>query len=60
MTELIASPCVGLCELNPETTRCKGCLRSIEEISAWSSYSNTEKGELLQQLEQRRETLDNQ
>ena len=32
----IDSPCVKLCVVHPEARICVGCLRSIDEITAWS------------------------
>ncbi|PWJ15840.1 DUF1289 domain-containing protein [Jannaschia seohaensis] len=32
----IESPCVKICVVHPETRLCTGCLRSIDEITAWS------------------------
>ena len=34
------SPCIGICQIDQKTSYCVGCfLRTIEEISRWSSYS---------------------
>jgi predicted Fe-S protein YdhL (DUF1289 family) len=32
----IESPCVKICVIHPEARLCVGCLRSIDEIGAWS------------------------
>jgi predicted Fe-S protein YdhL (DUF1289 family) len=32
----IASPCVKTCVVHPEARICIGCLRTIDEITAWS------------------------
>ncbi|WP_055663301.1 DUF1289 domain-containing protein [Jannaschia seosinensis] len=32
----IESPCVKLCVVHPETRRCAGCHRTLDEIAAWS------------------------
>lgn len=32
----IESPCIKICVIHPETRLCTGCLRSIDEIGAWS------------------------
>lgn len=31
------SPCVKVCVIHRETRLCTGCLRSIDEIAAWST-----------------------
>lgn len=33
------SPCIKICVIHPETRLCTGCLRSIDEIGAWSAMS---------------------
>ncbi|WP_375255825.1 DUF1289 domain-containing protein [Yoonia sp.] len=35
----IDSPCVKVCVIHPESRLCTGCLRSIDEIGAWSRMS---------------------
>jgi len=35
----IESPCIKICVIHPETRLCTGCLRSIDEIGAWSRLS---------------------
>lgn len=37
--EEIASPCIKICVIQPESRLCTGCHRSIEEITAWSRMS---------------------
>lgn len=32
----IESPCIKICVIHPKTRLCTGCLRSIDEIGAWS------------------------
>ncbi len=48
-----ASPCIGVCTLNPHTSLCDGCLRTLNEIAAWGSYASQEKREVLAKLEER-------
>lgn len=33
--ELLPSPCVGICRLDPETGWCLGCARTAEELAVW-------------------------
>ncbi|MFN3824681.1 MAG: DUF1289 domain-containing protein [Pseudorhodobacter sp.] len=35
----VESPCVKTCVVHPEARVCIGCLRSIDEIAAWSRMS---------------------
>ena len=54
MTEQVASPCVNICQINPETGYCIGCMRTIDEIADWLEMTNEEKRQVLNQLEERR------
>lgn len=49
-----ASPCLGICLMDPRTRTCRGCLRTIEEIAGWYAASGAEKRAILEKLEQRR------
>lgn len=35
----IESPCVKVCVVHPESRLCTGCLRTIDEIGAWSKMT---------------------
>jgi predicted Fe-S protein YdhL (DUF1289 family) len=50
-----ASPCLGICLMDPRTRMCRGCLRTIEEIAGWYTAGNAEKRAILRRLEERRE-----
>jgi predicted Fe-S protein YdhL (DUF1289 family) len=51
----IASPCVDVCRMNPETGFCDGCFRNIDEIAAWSSHDDDAKRAVLARVESRRQ-----
>lgn len=51
------SPCLGICLMDPATRRCRGCLRTIDEIARWHEASAAEKHEILAVLETRRMAL---
>jgi len=34
--EPIPSPCVSVCRMLPDRSRCEGCFRTLDEIRAWS------------------------
>lgn len=56
----VASPCVNVCQMDPQTGLCRGCLRTIDEIAGWMDYSTAEKLQVLERLDERRwATLDN-
>jgi predicted Fe-S protein YdhL (DUF1289 family) len=52
--EEIASPCVNICQMNPFTGLCRGCLRTLDEIAGWLDFSAAEKLAVLDSLEERR------
>lgn len=39
----VPSPCVSICRIDPENGFCEGCLRTIDEIAAWSRMSDADK-----------------
>jgi uncharacterized protein len=53
-----ASPCIGICLLDPSTGYCRGCLRSVAEIATWHEASAAEKHAILARIAGRRR-LDN-
>ncbi|NMG36174.1 DUF1289 domain-containing protein [Azoarcus sp. TTM-91] len=54
----VASPCTGVCRMNPATGWCEGCLRTLEEIASWSRASNAEKRRVLLALAARRQATE--
>lgn len=51
----VASPCVDVCRMNPETGFCDGCFRTIDEIAAWAACDADEKRAVLARVESRRQ-----
>lgn len=49
----VPSPCISVCELDLERTRCKGCHRTLEELRAWGAMSDEEKLVVWQRIESR-------
>ncbi len=35
----VPSPCTNVCQMDPATGWCRGCLRTIEEIAQWGGAS---------------------
>ena len=50
----LPSPCISICQIDPETGNCLGCYRSRQEIARWPAMSTIEQAELLETLKQRR------
>lgn len=53
----IASPCVRLCVIHTEARVCTGCLRTIEEITTWTRYSDAERRAIMAALPDRAHLL---
>lgn len=51
------SPCISVCQMDPQTGWCLGCLRTIEEIGAWSGNSDSDKRQVWQHISDRLEFL---
>lgn len=49
----IESPCVKICVVHPETRLCTGCLRTIDEIGAWSKMTPEARREVMADLPSR-------
>jgi len=52
--ETVASPCINVCIIDECTGFCAGCLRTVDEITAWGSKENEEKREILIKVDIRR------
>ena len=46
----ITSPCTSVCKLDPQTSICVGCRRTIDEIVAWGRMSEADKRRVWQRL----------
>ncbi|MCB1334038.1 MAG: DUF1289 domain-containing protein [Roseivivax sp.] len=49
----IESPCIKICVVHPEARLCTGCLRSIDEITAWSRLSPEARRSIMAELPSR-------
>ena len=44
MTEpRVPSPCISVCRMHEPTGWCEGCLRTLDEIGAWSQLGDADK-----------------
>jgi predicted Fe-S protein YdhL (DUF1289 family) len=46
----IASPCRKVCIVDPESSLCLGCLRTLPEIGGWARFSDEERDRLMAEL----------
>jgi predicted Fe-S protein YdhL (DUF1289 family) len=51
------TPCINVCKINPQTKLCDGCGRTIDEISYWSKYSDSERATIINRVNSREEIL---
>ncbi|MGB5863699.1 MAG: DUF1289 domain-containing protein [Sulfitobacter sp.] len=49
----IESPCIKICVIHPQSRLCTGCLRSIDEIGAWSRMSPDIRRAVMDELPER-------
>ena len=53
----VASPCTSVCRMNAATGWCEGCMRTLDEIAAWSAMDDRTKRSVWALLPARRERL---
>ena len=53
----IATPCIKVCIVDGRSGLCVGCLRSLEEISAWGRLNPEERETLMAELPARHERI---
>jgi predicted Fe-S protein YdhL (DUF1289 family) len=46
----VESPCVRECVIEPHTGYCRGCFRTLNEISFWANYTPEEKQRVVKHL----------
>lgn len=55
MTQFVPSPCVNVCRMDAASGWCQGCLRTLDEIAAWSTLADPAKRAVWKLLPARRE-----
>ncbi len=50
----VPSPCISVCKMDARSGWCEGCLRTLDEIAAWSVMDDAQKQAVWQLLAQRR------
>jgi len=50
----VPSPCINVCRMEAASGLCEGCLRTIDEIVAWSQMSGADKRAVWAALDARR------
>ena len=54
---MIASPCINVCKMDAQTGLCAGCLRTIDEITAWSRLDESRRRHVLAAVAGRRQQM---
>lgn len=49
-----SSPCISVCRMDERSGWCEGCLRTLDEIAAWSVMDEADKQAVWDALPQRR------
>jgi uncharacterized protein len=49
-SKAVASPCINVCQISPDTGLCLGCRRTLDEIAGWLDFSDARKREVLAQI----------
>jgi len=47
---MIKSPCINICDIDVENNTCKGCGRSINQITQWVNYTDKERSEIISNI----------
>lgn len=47
------TPCIKVCVIDPGTRLCVGCARSLDEIAAWGTLSDTDRLRIMAELPDR-------
>jgi hypothetical protein len=55
LSSTVPSPCVSICTMDAATGLCTGCLRTIDEIAAWSVLDDEARREVWQRIYERRD-----
>jgi predicted Fe-S protein YdhL (DUF1289 family) len=50
----VPSPCINVCRMDARTGWCEGCLRTLDEIAAWSALDDDGKRAVIERNARRR------
>ncbi|MBR9825575.1 MAG: DUF1289 domain-containing protein [Alphaproteobacteria bacterium] len=53
MSTPIKTPCVKVCFVDPKAGLCVGCFRTMEELGRWTSFSDSQREDIMASLPQR-------
>jgi uncharacterized protein len=44
------SPCVKICQMDPQRGLCLGCARTLDEIARWAALTDQQRAQILSEL----------
>lgn len=47
---VMISPCILVCSIDPATGQCAGCGRTLDEIAGWAGYTDVERRRVMELL----------
>ena len=47
------SPCIKVCQMDPQRGLCLGCARTLDEIARWGGMSDAERERIMAELPRR-------
>jgi hypothetical protein len=53
----VKSPCIQVCQMDPQRGVCLGCARTLDEIARWASLTDQERDQILAQLPSRKSNV---
>ena len=51
------SPCIKVCQMDPQRGVCIGCCRTLDEIARWGGMDDAQRAAIMGELSSRRKTL---
>jgi predicted Fe-S protein YdhL (DUF1289 family) len=51
----VASPCINVCRMDPDSGLCDGCFRTLDEIALWARIDDVRRTAILALVARRRQ-----
>jgi predicted Fe-S protein YdhL (DUF1289 family) len=49
----MTSPCIKVCQMDPQRGLCLGCRRTLDEIARWAQMNEAERAQIMEELGER-------
>jgi predicted Fe-S protein YdhL (DUF1289 family) len=50
----MTSPCIKVCQMDPQRGLCLGCRRTLDEIARWAQMNEAERAQIMEELGERK------